>query len=46
VLGAILNLLATPKVDDALVPEIADLYTNDRDAYCNKAREWTSLYGT
>lgn len=30
--------------DDPLVPDIARLYKNDREAFNKTAREWTSKY--
>ena len=45
VLVYISSLLTDPEViDDALVPEIAHIYKNDRARYENTAREWTRRY--
>lgn len=45
-LTAICGLLARPDVDDPLVPEIAQLYLEDYDAYCENARIYTTRYAT
>jgi ubiquitin-conjugating enzyme E2 D/E len=41
---SICSLLTDPNPKDPLVPEIADLYMNDRATYTAKAREWTLKY--
>ena len=44
VLLSISSLLTDPNPDDPLMPEIAQLYKTDVDAFNDKAREWTSMY--
>jgi ubiquitin-conjugating enzyme E2 D/E len=44
VLLSILSLLTDANPADPLMPEIASIYKNNRAAYEEKAREWTSLY--
>jgi len=44
VLLSICSLLTDPNPDDPLVPEIAQLYRNDRIEHDRKAREWTQRY--
>ena len=44
VLLSISSLLTDPNPDDSLIPEIAQLYKTDEDAFNDKAREWTSMY--
>ena len=44
VLLSICSLLTDPNPDDPLVPEIATLYTTDRDKYDIISREWTRRY--
>lgn len=46
ILTALCGLLATPDVDDPLVPEIAQKYVEDYDGYCDNAREYTRRYAT
>ena len=46
VLLSISSLLTDPNPDDPLVPEIAALYQSNREAYNEKAREWTRKYAT
>jgi ubiquitin-conjugating enzyme E2 D/E len=46
VLLSICSLLTDPNPADPLVPEIADLYTKDKERYEATAREWTRLYAT
>ena len=46
VLLSICSLLTDPNPKDPLVPEIADLYTNDREQYEQNARSWTLKYAT
>jgi len=41
---SICSLLTDPNPKDPLVPEIADLYIRDREAYNNTARLWTQRY--
>ena len=43
-LQIIIELIAEPNPDDPLVPDIADLYQNDRPQFDANAREWTSKY--
>jgi ubiquitin-protein ligase len=49
-LGALLTalcaLLATPDVDDPLVPEIAQVYLENYDSYCAAAKLYTERYAT
>lgn len=40
ILEGISSLLMDPKPEDALVPEIAELYKTDRQAHDNTAKEW------
>ena len=44
VLLCICSLLDDPNPDDHLVPDIAELFKNDRDAYNVKARDTTMVY--
>ena len=44
VLLCICSLLDDPNPDDPLVPDIAELFKNDRDAYNVKARDTTMVY--
>lgn len=44
VLLSLLSLLDDPEPTDPLVPEIAELYLNDRAAHDLRAREWTQAY--
>lgn len=41
---SILSLLTDPNPNDPLVPEIAQLYKTDKEAYENKARQHTLRY--
>ena len=43
-LTALCGLLASPVVDDPLVPEIAQMYLKDYDGYCRHARLYTQRY--
>ena len=43
---SILSLLNDPNPDDPLVPEIANVYKSDKEAYKNTATEWTRKYAT
>jgi ubiquitin-conjugating enzyme E2 D/E len=43
---SICSLLTDPNPKDPLVPEIADLYMNDRATYTQNAREWTRKYAS
>ena len=45
-LTALCGLLATPDVDDPLVPEIAQKYLEDFDGYCKNARLYTQRFAT
>jgi ubiquitin-protein ligase len=45
-LTALCGLLATPDVDDPLVPEIAQKYLEDYDGYCENARLYTKRFAT
>ena len=44
VLLSILSLLTDPNPNDPLVPDIANLYKSDKNAYESEARSWTLLY--
>jgi ubiquitin-conjugating enzyme E2 D/E len=44
VLLSICSLLTDPNPSDPLMPEIAHLYTTDREKYNATAREWTLTY--
>lgn len=44
VLLSICSLLTDPNPDDPLVPDIADLYEDDREKYDKNAREWTRKF--
>jgi ubiquitin-conjugating enzyme E2 D/E len=44
VLLSITSLLTDPNPDDPFVPEIANLYKQDRAAYEERARAWTMEY--
>eukprot|EP01130_Rhizamoeba_saxonica_P016934 TRINITY_DN793_c0_g1_i1.p1 TRINITY_DN793_c0_g1~~TRINITY_DN793_c0_g1_i1.p1 ORF type:complete len:151 (-),score=28.32 TRINITY_DN793_c0_g1_i1:84-536(-) len=44
VLLSISSLLTDPNPDDPLVPEIANQYMNNINAYNQTAREWTARY--
>ena len=44
VLLSISSLLTDPNPDDPLVPDIANLYKNDRKKYMENAREWTKKF--
>ena len=46
VLLSISSLLTDANPDDPLVPEIANLYKNNRESHDNTAREWTQRYAT
>jgi ubiquitin-conjugating enzyme E2 D/E len=43
---SICSLLNDPNPKDPLVPEIADLYINDKVTYMENAREWTRKYAS
>lgn len=44
VLLSICSLLTDPNPDDPLVPEIAQIYRNDKTRHDQVAREWTAKY--
>lgn len=44
VLLCICSLLDDPNPDDPLMPDIADLFKEDKEAYEKKARDWTIIY--
>jgi ubiquitin-protein ligase len=44
-LNALIDLVRHPNPDDALEPDIGQLY-KDINAYNKKAMEWTSKYAT
>jgi len=45
-LTALCGLLASPDVDDPLVPEIAAKYLEDYEGYCENARRYTKKFAT
>jgi ubiquitin-protein ligase len=45
-LTAMCGLLASPDVDDPLVPEIAQKYIEDYNSYCENARLYTQRFAT
>jgi ubiquitin-protein ligase len=45
-LTALYGLLASPDVEDPLVPEIAQKYLEDYDGYCENARLYTKRFAT
>lgn len=45
-LTALCGLLASPDVEDPLVPEIAHKYLTDYDGYCEAAKLYTQRYAT
>lgn len=44
VLLSICSLLTDPNPSDPLMPDIAHIYTTDKEAYDQTAREWTMKY--
>ena len=44
VMLSICSLLSDPNPNDPLVPDIANIYKNDKELYIKNAREWTSIY--
>ena len=46
VLLSICSLLSDPNPNDPLVPEIANIYTNNRELYIKTAKEWTLNYAS
>ena len=46
VLGSILTLLTDPGLGDPLVPEIAQIFIEDHNLYCEDARLYTRKYAT
>ncbi len=44
ILMAIQNLLINPNIDHPLEPEIAKLYTENKEKYDETAKEWTEKY--
>ena len=44
VLLSVCSLLNDPNPDDPLMPEIADLYKNNKEKYIEEARHWTAVY--
>eukprot|EP00658_Telonema_sp_P-2_P026513 TRINITY_DN20713_c0_g1_i1.p1 TRINITY_DN20713_c0_g1~~TRINITY_DN20713_c0_g1_i1.p1 ORF type:complete len:272 (+),score=61.68 TRINITY_DN20713_c0_g1_i1:173-988(+) len=44
VLEYIYGILAAPDPDDAIEPEVANVFTSDRELFEKKAREWTVKY--
>jgi ubiquitin-conjugating enzyme E2 D/E len=45
VLLSICSLLTDPNPDDPLVPDIANLYNEDKIKFEEKAKEYTQIYG-
>jgi hypothetical protein len=45
-LTALCGSLATPDVDDPLVPEIAQIYLEDHETYRHNARFYTKRFAT
>jgi ubiquitin-protein ligase len=45
-LVALCGLLASPHIEDPLVPEIARTYMEDYESYCKAARDYTIRYAT
>lgn len=46
VLSQIMILLSEPGLGDPLMPDVAELYKNDREEYTRVAKEWVGLYAT
>ena len=46
VLLSICSMLDDPNPDDPLVPSIAKLYKENREAYIKEAKHWTLVYAT
>lgn len=46
ILLSIISLLNDPNPDDPLVPEIAEVYLNDREKYIENAKRHTNIYAT
>lgn len=44
VLTALCGLLASPNIEDPLVPEVAEMYLKDYDGYCKAAKMYTERY--
>ena len=44
ILLSICSLLSDPNPNDPLVPEIAELYKNNKDVYVQTAKNWTAIH--
>jgi len=44
VLLSICSMLNDPNIDDPLVPDIADIYSSDKEKYMTIAKKWTNRY--
>lgn len=44
VLTALCGLIASPNIEDPLVPEVAEMYLKDYDGYCKAAKMYTERY--
>jgi ubiquitin-conjugating enzyme E2 D/E len=44
ILLSICSLLSDPNANDPLVPEIANIFKNERESYEKIAKEWTNIY--
>ncbi|WP_372821318.1 ubiquitin-conjugating enzyme E2 [Pseudomonas parafulva] len=43
---AIISVLKTPELENALSPKIAEVYRESREVYQQNAREWTAKYAS
>jgi len=46
ILLSICSLLNDPNIDDPLVPDIANLYNENKELYINTAKTWNTLYAS
>mmetsp|Transcript_42990 Transcript_42990/g.86909 ORF Transcript_42990/g.86909 Transcript_42990/m.86909 type:complete len:129 (-) Transcript_42990:174-560(-) len=46
ILLTIIDLLRRPNTNDAISPDIADQFVNDREEHDKTAKEWTAVYAT
>jgi len=46
ILLSICSLLSDPNPNDPLVPEIAELYKNNKEVYIQTAKNWTAIHAT
>ena len=44
VMLSICTLLSDTNPNDPLLPDIANIYKNDKELYIKNAREWTNIY--